>query len=692
MFSNLIFRNSRRSRKENGLFFSSLVISIVAFYMVLSISSQDVMIFLKKMESNAVDKLMLLLPVFFALTLVILFFLTYFANKYQFERRSHEFGMYLMLGMRKRKLFGMLLAEDLVSSVFALLIGLPVAIVLSEIVSLVTAKSVGMGIIGHKFSLSVSAIVWTLVGFLGIKLAAIMILSGKISRREIGELLSEQTEQPTKEKSNAVYVILAVFGILLLAGAYTSAMLKLAWSGPLPMALTLLAGLMGTILLFFGMRALIEFVVRKAKGGKKLHVFTFRQIQENVVKKSTSMAISSLLILAALCCFGAGIGIATTSNMTGEHAVDYTFAHDYTASEEDVLTLSAVESVLKANDADSLFLDVFEMNVGRIRSTDDLENAFNPSALLDGLQSMPASEARDNALNNLSYQTFPYLICEADYNHLLELCGREKMKLAENEASVYMSPDVNTTESIELVSELLTDRIETTLTGKSTFLTGEVQTLNFTADRSLTLSFALIVPEKVYFELTKGIEYPFINAVISSEKLQQANLMAAYMDVNARLDEMGLEYESFLQSMGRQLFYAVAASYITLYLAIVFLVVANTIIGVQFLMSQQKTGRRYKTLIRLGATYETLCQSAGKQIVWFMGLPVLVAAVSSLFGVRALFTGVLSYCTKGTWFELLLVSAAMIILLCIVELIYIRAVKRASDKYLLTLMQIQREE
>ena len=48
MFSNLIFRNCRRSRKENGLFFSSLVIPIIAFYMILSISTQDVMIFLQK--------------------------------------------------------------------------------------------------------------------------------------------------------------------------------------------------------------------------------------------------------------------------------------------------------------------------------------------------------------------------------------------------------------------------------------------------------------------------------------------------------------------------------------------------------------------------------------------------------------------------------------------------------------------
>ena len=116
MFSNLILRNSRRSRKENGLFFSSLVISIVAFYMILSISTQDVMLFLQKMESDAVDKLLLLIPAFYGMTLGILFFLIYFACKYQFERRRHEFGVYLMLGMRRSKLFGMLLAEDFLTS------------------------------------------------------------------------------------------------------------------------------------------------------------------------------------------------------------------------------------------------------------------------------------------------------------------------------------------------------------------------------------------------------------------------------------------------------------------------------------------------------------------------------------------------------------------------------------------------
>lgn len=121
MFFDLVRKNSRRSRKENGLFFASLLIVIVAFYMILSLSRLDVMIFLKKMESDAVNKLLMMIPVFYGITLFILFFLVYFASRYQLERRQHEFGVCLMLGMRRSRLFWMLLAEDLWSSLLSLL-------------------------------------------------------------------------------------------------------------------------------------------------------------------------------------------------------------------------------------------------------------------------------------------------------------------------------------------------------------------------------------------------------------------------------------------------------------------------------------------------------------------------------------------------------------------------------------------
>ena len=109
MFFDMVRQNSRRNRKENGIFFSSLLASIVAFYIVLSLPRQDVMVFLGQMESDAVSRLLGMVPLLYGVTLFLLFFLVYFASKYQMERRSHEFGIYLILGMKRSRLFFLLL-------------------------------------------------------------------------------------------------------------------------------------------------------------------------------------------------------------------------------------------------------------------------------------------------------------------------------------------------------------------------------------------------------------------------------------------------------------------------------------------------------------------------------------------------------------------------------------------------------
>ena len=379
-----------------------------------------------------------------------------------------------------------------------------------------------------------------------------------------------------------------------------------------------------------------------------------------------------------------------TNSLSSDHVIDYTF-EDHTA-EDSSQVLPNIKAALKENGLENQFSELFEMRVGSIHTTEDYDNAYSMDVVMDSLRSLPQSEDRDVLLNNLDYATYPYLICLSDYNRLLELSGNPALQLGEKEAAVYIDTEFTTVSRTAMLNQVLAGHPKVELDGSPIHLTGEVQSVNLVTDRSITLSFALILPDEAFLYYSQGMYDTYVNAVLSEQALDGNSLMTAYLDLNEKLDETGIEYESYLQNMGRQLFYTIASSYITLYLAIVFLVVANTIVGVQFLMSQQKTGRRYQTLIRLGATYETLCQSAGKQITWFMGLPVLVAAVSSLFGVRALFTGILSSRTRGTVSEMLLVSATMILLLCVIEYIYMRVVKRSSDRYLLTLMQPQREE
>lgn len=256
MFFDLVSRNSSRSRKENGLFFASLLISVIAFYIILSLSQQDVIKFLMKMESDAVKKLVGMIPLFYGMTLIILFFLVYFASKYQLERRRHEFGMYLMLGMRRSRLFLLLLAEDVRSSVFVLAIGLPSAVLLSELISLVTARLAGLGIIGHRLNISLTAILWTAIGFALIKLAAFMILSRRIAGEEIGDLLNETPDGTKKELPSAVYALALLTGIILLAASYAMAICGFSWNRVSHMGLTLLSGFAGTML-FFSASALL---------------------------------------------------------------------------------------------------------------------------------------------------------------------------------------------------------------------------------------------------------------------------------------------------------------------------------------------------------------------------------------------------------------------------------------------------
>lgn len=744
MFFNLISRNSRRSRKENGLFFGSLLISIIAFYIILSLSGQDVMRFLARMESDAVNRLLSMIPAFYGMTLFILFFLIYYASKFQLERRRHEFGVYLMLGMRRGKLFLLLLAEDFHSSIAALLVGLPLAVLLSELISLVTARLVGLGIIGHQFTFSPTAALLTAGGFLLIKFVAFLILSSRISRQEIGSLLTEMPEGVKRQRPACFYALAVLAGLLLLGTAYAMAISGLSWSDLARMGLTLLLGLAGTLALFWGLRFPVTLAVRAAKNDRQLHVFNLRQIQETVVRRSGTLAVCSLLILAALCCFGAGVAISRFYGNSEQHVLDYTFqaeegieivsaspeedagamdispAEDVTGvadvSPEDnagtadispvkddagATTISprgdgtgavAVRRILAEHQLEDRFSHLFEMRTGYIRTAEDYDHAFRMDSVFSALETAPASEERDTLLNNLGYATYPHLIALGGYNQLLDAAGLPPLQLADDEAAVYIDRSFTSSGQLALLNDILASRPEVRLDKDSRFLTGKVQTVDLVTDSSITLSFALILPDAAFEAYTEGHWDVYLNGVLAKTETEQASLMSAISEMNQALDQTGLSYESYLQNMGRQLFYMVASSYITLYLAIIFLIIANTVIGVQFLISQQKSSRRYRTLIRLGAAYPTLCHSARAQVNWYFGIPIAVAACSSLFGIRALLTGILSARAKSSLSEMMVLSVAMILALCVIESIYITMVKRSSDRYLLTLMVPEREE
>ena len=690
MFFKLVLKNGRRSRKENGLFFLSLIVSIIAFYIILSLENQDVMKFLLRMESDAVNKIYRLLPVLYGVSLFLLFFLVYFAGKYQIERRSHELGMYLMMGMRRSKLFAMMMAEDIFNSIFSLLIGIPIAIFLSEMISLITAKVVGLGIIGHRFTLSWKAVLWTFIGFFTIKFFAMLLFSGSVVKKEVVSLLSDTQEKKQKRKRRGIGYVQVIAGILSLAVAYYTAIRGNAWESPLRFGMTIILGIAGTFLLFHGAGLLLELIFSLKKTNRGLSTFTFRQLQENVFLRPASLAVSSLLILAALCCFGYGMSVSLEASGSETHHIDYTFI-DYSESVPDKETAAeepSVTEILKNTGLDAEFSQLFEVKTGM----PDDENAFSGEGFRHAVDSLGNSENVQSLSESLEYFTTPYFISLSGYNQILETDGKAPIELSGNQAALYSDQDFYFGERLNLLNEALSQNPVIELNGVPFELKGKVYQTNLVVDRSITLALGVIIPDSVYDRLVTRNSDSYWNAVLKENLVQKEGLMQAMMGINERLNQTSLEYESYLQNMGRQLFYFIALGYLTIYLAVIFLIIANTVMGVQFLMHQQKTGRRYHVLIRLGSSYKALCRSADKQIKWYFGLPVLTAAVSSFFGIQALFAGFISMEMKTEVPMLLKLGCAMIILLVVVEFIYIAAVTRLSRRQLLGMIENKREE
>ena len=699
MFYSLIKRNSRANRKENSIYFVSMIIAIIAFYVILSLENMDVIRFIKDMESDAVHKLLSLVPALYVFSLCVIFFLVFFTTRYQMERRNHELGMYLMMGMKRSRLFFMLIAEDLVNTLLSLLIGIPMAVLFSEITSLAVARVVGIGILGHKFTISMTGILWTVGGLLLVKLVTLVILSGKTVQKEPQDLMKNSTVGREKQQRKTVSFSCLIAGIMLLIAAYGVGIFARDFT---LMSLNLLLGLLicgttGTFLFFQGLYPLFNLMMKKQKGKPGLGSFTLRQLQESVFLKNGSLAAISLLALISFCCMAFGISSALTEKPV--HHMDYTFL----GKEEKVKKTLEESGVLEKFQA---FYPMHTSNLDTdLMVSGELEKGFyklDYENILRALKAEKDSEGKENVLYDFEengYLSVPHILCISDYNALLKAAGESEIPLKENEMMLYANPEFSVGGKAEILKKILQEDLQIYLNGEPYTLRRELAEYDIVTDSAITLAYALVLPDDLFWEAaSKSSVSTYWNGVLKESVVRKQGLIQAISEINQKLNqtEFGnqtdLVYESYVENIGRHLFYIIAESYTTLYLGVIFLVIANTALGTQYLMYQRKTGKRYQTITALGCSYEELSRSGRTQIRWYFLLPVLVACVSAVFGIFSFTEGLLSSYFEMQKNHIIFVGILVICVICVVEYLYMMAVMRISDRTIRELMKRKREE
>ncbi len=688
MFFKQVRRNAAKNRKGNGLFFGSLVTAIIAFYTLLSLGELDVMHFLSTIESDAVQKLMALLPLVYAISLFFVFFLVYFACRYQIDSRRRELGMYLMLGMRRRRLFLLLFCETLWSSMVSLLIGLPAALFITEGISLATARIVGLGILGHRFSFSPGAVCWTMCGFVLVQLLSMFILCIGIAKREPAEFFQDGDVKKQAVASGFRSTLCFAAGLGFLLYAYGLGMFRLHSLHITVVLSVFVFGILGTFLLYRGLGGMFGLWIRaKNKHAAGLQIFTARQVQENVLSQHRSLAVSSLLLLMALACISYGISMGF-GRSSDNRSVDLSLFG----------TKEQVDAVLEQDGVQKMVQDSFPMYLSMIkdkyfRGGDrevDISGLTDALAALEssGVHTSDEADLIENIIENLHIE---YVIAQSSYNDMLRSMGKEELQISDGQAALYTSV-ANDGDFGRIWQEVLEGNASIGIDGEAYELLPQLCMDNVVADRAITLYLALIVPDDMYRKLASEPEEYCRNIRLSDRVVEDVGLMRAIQDMEGLLDQTeesakeptenptGVEYDSYLGGIGRNLFYTVAASYLTIYLGVLFWLIANTVIGVKYLIGQRETKHRYETLSMLGAHTSSMCVSVNRQIRLYFSLVLVTAIVSSAAAIYSMFTSFTKLPIGVSVEKVALIAALGLVIFAGLEIFYIGIVRRMADR------------
>lgn len=670
MFFKQVWRNAAKNRKGNGIFFGSLVIAVIAFYTLLSLGKQDVMIFLAEIESDAVNKLLMLLRAVYCLSLFFVFFLVFFACRYQTDSRRRELGMYLMLGMKRSRLFFMLLCETLWNSLISLFIGIPSALLLTEAVSLVTAKFVGLGIIGHSFTFSTYAVLMTVCGYVLVQLVTMLLISIPLMKVEPADLISSGAAGKQTDMSSVKSSVYFFVGAMLLLFSYCLGIFCMRTLDLAVFAGLLICGIVGTFLLYKGLGGFLGKRIRKKSADAVgLSTFTGRQLQENVIDQYRALSVSSLLLLIALACVSYGISMGF-GRTTASRSVDFSVFGD----EGDIL------NYFERDDIKELVKDVYPMQLSLTGEPIDF------SEITDILK------ASDETLDFASSFHTDHIISESSYNRMAESSGGEKVFLDGGKVALYTSALRDSTEYYDVLQRILRSEVHIGLGGVSYEACQAIYSDNIVADRAITLYTALIVPDDIYEKFARYDEPFCVNVFLDDDLTSEKGFMQSIQQVSGVLDASGFKYESYLKGIGRNLFYSVSAGYLTVYLGVLFLLISNTVIGLKYLISQRQSKHRYITLLMLGSDTEALCRSVGEQINTFFSLVLSVAVISSAAAIYTMFTSLTRLPSGTSMLSVAVISGIALAAFVLIETAYIHVVKKNAYREIRTLEITDRGE
>lgn len=639
MLFKISLKNIRKSLKDYTVYFFTLILGVAIFYVFNAIDSQSVML---DVRANMMDIIKLMNDMLSGVSVFvscILGFLIIYASRFLIKRRNKEFGIYLTLGMSKRKISAILFFETLLIGIVSLVAGLVIGTILSQFMSVIVANMFDADMTKFKFIFSMKACVKTLIYFAIMYVLVMIFNTFSISRCKLIDLLNagKKTEKVTM-KNPIICTIVFVIGVGILSYAYwmvTRGVRTLNTFDKIGIPIAL--GCVATFLIFWSVSGFMIRIFTSIKSVyyKGVNSFVLRQFCSKINTTVFSTTVICIMLFITISVLSAALSMkdSLSKDLDSMCPVDVQLAkYSYDAMSEAYATsqnmnekdremledskLSIIETLNNSGfDAQKYFKDVVEYNIYNTGLT-----------VKDTLGDINTDDYQFMADAIMPVMTI------GDYNSVARLYGNSTYELNDDEYIIV----ADYKNMVMIRNQALKKGIILSVNGKEYkpryneckdgFVKIGVQNMN---DGILVVPDNAVKPQQVrnmglsadYRADTKEERY--------SIETQLDNLMK-----NISFKKSFISWNSRIDLAESSVGLGALVTFIALYLGIIFLISSAAILALRELSDSADNKERYGMLRKLGVDERMIDMALFKQIGIFFAFPLILALIHSVFGIK----------------------------------------------------------
>ncbi len=639
MLFKISLKNIRKSLKDYTVYFFTLILGVAIFYVFNAIDSQSVML---DVRANVMDIIKLMNNMLSGVSVFvscILGFLIIYASRFLIKRRNKEFGIYLTLGMSKRKISAILFFETLLIGIVSLVAGLVIGTILSQFMSVIVANMFDADMTKFKFIFSMKACVKTLIYFAIMYVLVMIFNTFSISRCKLIDFLNagKKTEKVTM-KNPVVCTIVFVIGVGILSYAYwmvTRGVKSINIINKIGVPIAL--GCVATFLIFWSVSGFMIRIFTSIKSVyyKGVNSFVLRQFCSKINTTVFSTTVICIMLFITISVLSAALSMkdSLSKDLDSMCPVDVQLAkYSYDAMSEAYATsqdmnekdremledskLSIIETLNNSGfDAQKYFKDVAEYNIYNTGLT-----------VKDTLGDINTDDYQFMADTIMPVMTI------GDYNSVARLYGNSTYELNDDEYIIV----ADYKNMVMIRNQALKKGITLSVNGKEYkpryneckdgFVQIGVQNMN---DGILVVPDNAVKPQQVrnmglsadYRADTKEERY--------SIETQLDNLMK-----NISFKKSFISWNSRIELAESSVGLGALVTFIALYLGIIFLISSAAILALRELSDSADNKERYGMLRKLGVDERMIDMALFKQIGIFFAFPLILALIHSVFGIK----------------------------------------------------------